>query len=153
MRDCKAGRSLQAAREYISWCLSRTARCPMIRHIDIAKSWQPGSPQPSRVNTQRQPPLRTRRPPVRGLLEERTSHDCVATYSPRARPGFPIAAPTTWDALEKTAKPDAFTLARPFGESHHGPVRPSLGISKDSAGKRVKHERERRKQWASGTQR
>ena len=38
----------------------------------------------------------------------------VATYSPRARPGFPIAAPTTWTAVENGIKPDAFTLVRPF---------------------------------------
>jgi bifunctional non-homologous end joining protein LigD len=38
----------------------------------------------------------------------------VATYSPRARPGFPIAAPTSWKALEAGIAPDAFTLAQPF---------------------------------------
>ena len=37
----------------------------------------------------------------------------VATYSPRARPGFPIAAPTTWRALEQGIRPDAYTMARP----------------------------------------
>src|SRR5215831_82332 len=36
---------------------------------------------------------------------------------PRVRPGFPIAAPTTWHALEKGIKPNAFALARPFGKS------------------------------------
>ncbi|MBV8742509.1 MAG: hypothetical protein JOZ12_12045 [Sinobacteraceae bacterium] len=39
----------------------------------------------------------------------------VAAYSPRARPGFPIAAPTTWAALESGIAPDSFTLERPFG--------------------------------------
>ncbi len=39
----------------------------------------------------------------------------VATYSPRARPGFPIAAPTTWRRLERGARPNAFTMAQPFG--------------------------------------
>ncbi len=37
----------------------------------------------------------------------------VATYSPRARPGFPIAAPTTWQALESGVRPDAYTMDRP----------------------------------------
>jgi len=38
----------------------------------------------------------------------------VAAYSPRTRPGFPIAAPTTWRALERGIRPNAFTIARPF---------------------------------------
>jgi bifunctional non-homologous end joining protein LigD len=38
----------------------------------------------------------------------------VATYSPRARSGFPIAAPTTWQALERGILPSAYTMARPF---------------------------------------
>jgi bifunctional non-homologous end joining protein LigD len=44
----------------------------------------------------------------------------VATYSPRARPGFPIAAPTTWKALELGIRPDAFTMAQPFPRSGRG---------------------------------
>jgi len=40
----------------------------------------------------------------------------VATYSPRARPGFPIAARTTWQNLERGISPNAFTMAQPFGE-------------------------------------
>jgi len=38
----------------------------------------------------------------------------VATYSPRVRAGFPIAAPTTWIALERGIRPDAYTMSRPF---------------------------------------
>jgi bifunctional non-homologous end joining protein LigD len=38
----------------------------------------------------------------------------VGTYSPRARAGFPIAAPTTWSRLKKGIRPDAFTMAEPF---------------------------------------
>jgi bifunctional non-homologous end joining protein LigD len=38
----------------------------------------------------------------------------VGAYSPRARPEFPIAAPTTWARLKKGIKPDAFTMADPF---------------------------------------
>lgn len=37
----------------------------------------------------------------------------VGTYSPRARPGFPVAAPVTWRDIERGIKPDAFTIARP----------------------------------------
>ena len=32
----------------------------------------------------------------------------IGTYSPRARPGFPIAASVTWKQLERGMKPDAF---------------------------------------------
>jgi bifunctional non-homologous end joining protein LigD len=39
----------------------------------------------------------------------------VGTYSPRARPGFPIAAPVTWRQVEGGIRPDAYTMARPFG--------------------------------------
>jgi bifunctional non-homologous end joining protein LigD len=37
----------------------------------------------------------------------------IGTYSPRARPGFPIAAPVTWGQVENGVRPDAFTMARP----------------------------------------
>ncbi len=34
----------------------------------------------------------------------------IGAYSPRARQGFPVAAPITWRDVEKGIKPDAFTL-------------------------------------------
>jgi bifunctional non-homologous end joining protein LigD len=37
----------------------------------------------------------------------------VGTYSPRARPGFPIAAPVTWKAVERGIRPDAFSIEHP----------------------------------------
>jgi bifunctional non-homologous end joining protein LigD len=37
----------------------------------------------------------------------------VGAYSPRAREGFPIAAPVTWKQVEHGIKPDAFTIYRP----------------------------------------
>jgi bifunctional non-homologous end joining protein LigD len=39
----------------------------------------------------------------------------VGTYSPRARQGFPIAAPTTWKRIEAGIQPDAYTIEHPFG--------------------------------------
>ena len=62
----------------------------------------------------------------------------VATYSPRARPSFPIAAPTTWQALENGINWDAFTVARPFGKPAPKRVRAISGRSKrtGSAGRR-----------------
>jgi bifunctional non-homologous end joining protein LigD len=38
----------------------------------------------------------------------------VGAYSPRARPGFPIAAPVTWRQVEAGIHPGAYILARPF---------------------------------------
>lgn len=37
----------------------------------------------------------------------------VAPYSPRARPGFPIAAPTTWSKVEGGILPTAFNIDQP----------------------------------------
>ncbi|MCK1680338.1 DNA ligase D [Bradyrhizobium sp. 147] len=38
----------------------------------------------------------------------------IGTYSPRAREGFPIAAPVTWKRIENGIAPDAFTIENPF---------------------------------------
>jgi len=38
----------------------------------------------------------------------------IGTYSPRARPAFPIAAPVTWREVENGIRPDAFTMRNPF---------------------------------------
>ena len=38
----------------------------------------------------------------------------AGAWSPRARPGFPIAAPVTWRQVEAGIAPDAFSLASPF---------------------------------------
>jgi bifunctional non-homologous end joining protein LigD len=38
----------------------------------------------------------------------------VGCYSPRARPGFPIAAPVSWGQVENGVGPEAYTMARPF---------------------------------------
>src|SRR4051812_37339464 len=37
----------------------------------------------------------------------------VGAYSPRARPGFPIAAPVTWKDIESGIRPDAFSMRQP----------------------------------------
>jgi len=41
----------------------------------------------------------------------------VGTYSPRARPGFPIAAPVSWRQVQAGIEPDAFTIRQPFRRS------------------------------------
>ncbi|UPJ82417.1 DNA ligase D [Bradyrhizobium sp. 183] len=38
----------------------------------------------------------------------------IGTYSPRAREGFPIAAPVTWKRIESGIAPDAFSIDSPF---------------------------------------
>ena len=50
----------------------------------------------------------------------------VATYSPRARRGFPIAAPTSWQALEQGIRPDVFTILRPWSKVSPRTARASL---------------------------
>jgi len=44
----------------------------------------------------------------------------VGTYSPRARPGFPIAAPATWRQVERGVRPDAYSMQRPFSTKQTG---------------------------------
>ena len=36
----------------------------------------------------------------------------IAAFSPRALPGFPIAAPLDWAKLQRGIAPDAFTLKK-----------------------------------------
>jgi bifunctional non-homologous end joining protein LigD len=50
----------------------------------------------------------------------------VATYSPRARRGFPIAAPISWQLLERGVRPDAFRMARPWSEELQKAPRASI---------------------------
>lgn len=37
----------------------------------------------------------------------------IGAFSPRARPGFPVAAPVTWREVEHGIRPDAFSIAHP----------------------------------------
>jgi bifunctional non-homologous end joining protein LigD len=37
----------------------------------------------------------------------------IGAYSPRARPGFPVASPVTWPDVENGLRSDAFTMAEP----------------------------------------
>ena len=44
----------------------------------------------------------------------------IGTYSPRAREGFPIAAPVTWSRIEAGIRPDVFTMKSPFRVRSNG---------------------------------
>jgi bifunctional non-homologous end joining protein LigD len=46
-----------------------------------------------------------------GNYRSRTS---IGPYSPRARPGFPIAAPVSWRRIERGVRADAFAITHPF---------------------------------------
>jgi bifunctional non-homologous end joining protein LigD len=37
----------------------------------------------------------------------------IGAFSPRARPGFPVAAPVRWEDLDAGVRPDTFTIAHP----------------------------------------
>jgi len=37
----------------------------------------------------------------------------IGAYSPRARPGFPVAAPVTWRDVERGIRSDAFSISNP----------------------------------------
>jgi bifunctional non-homologous end joining protein LigD len=37
----------------------------------------------------------------------------IGAWSPRARPGFPIARPVAWRAVERGIRADAFSMASP----------------------------------------
>jgi DNA ligase D-like protein (predicted polymerase) len=45
------------------------------------------------------------------------TRSAIAPYSPRARPGFPIAAPVTWKRIERGIRADAFAITHPFHAS------------------------------------
>jgi bifunctional non-homologous end joining protein LigD len=46
-------------------------------------------------------------------LRNGRGNTAVGAYSPRARPGFPVAAPVSWRDIERQLPPDSFTLAKP----------------------------------------
>jgi bifunctional non-homologous end joining protein LigD len=37
----------------------------------------------------------------------------IGAFSPRARPGFPVAAPVTWEDIESGLRSDAFSMQTP----------------------------------------
>lgn len=41
----------------------------------------------------------------------------IGAYSPRARPGFPVAAPVSWRRIERGVRADAFAITHPFHAS------------------------------------
>jgi bifunctional non-homologous end joining protein LigD len=48
-------------------------------------------------------------------LRNGRGNTAIGTYSPRARPGFPVAAKVTWKDIENGIPPDAFSIRRPPG--------------------------------------
>jgi bifunctional non-homologous end joining protein LigD len=47
-------------------------------------------------------------------LRNGRGNTAAGAYSPRVRPGFPIAAPVTWKQVEAGIRADAFTMKSPF---------------------------------------
>ena len=46
-------------------------------------------------------------------LRNGRGNTAIGAYSPRARPGFPVAAPVTWRDVERGIRSDAFSIANP----------------------------------------
>ena len=46
-------------------------------------------------------------------LRNGRGNTAIGAYSPRVRPGFPVAAPVTWREIEAGIAPDAFSMERP----------------------------------------
>jgi bifunctional non-homologous end joining protein LigD len=66
---------------------------------------------PARYTTSSAPAKRNKRIYIDYLRNGRGT-TAVGAYSPRAREGFPLAAPVTWAQVERGIRPDAFTIAR-----------------------------------------
>ena len=67
---------------------------------------------PARYTTSSAPAKRNKRIYIDYLRNGRGT-TAVGAYSPRAREGFPVAAPVTWAQVERGIRPDTFTIARP----------------------------------------
>jgi len=67
---------------------------------------------PARYTTSSAPAKRNKRIYIDYLRNGRGT-TAIGAYSPRAREGFPVAAPVTWAQVERGIRPDAFTIARP----------------------------------------
>jgi len=46
-------------------------------------------------------------------LRNGRGNTAIGAYSPRARPGFPVAAPVTWRDVENGIRSDAFSISNP----------------------------------------
>ena len=66
---------------------------------------------PGRYTTSSAPPKRHERIYIDYLRNGRGT-TAVGVYSPRARPGFPIAAPITWKDVEQGVRSDQFTIGK-----------------------------------------
>ncbi|MBV8911646.1 MAG: DNA ligase D, partial [Acetobacteraceae bacterium] len=67
---------------------------------------------PERYTLSADPVLRTGRIFLDYLRNGR-GNTAIGAYSPRVRPGFPVAAPVTWKDIERCVAADAFSMARP----------------------------------------
>src|SRR5438477_9346673 len=74
-------------------------------------------------------------------LRNGRGNTAIGPYSPRARPGFPVAAPVTWRDLEHGIRSDAFSMHNPPGfcaiagaanaESASAPIRVNDLLTRD----------------------
>ena len=107
------GRSSPAARACTSWSQS-SAVDHGTRHMIIAAriAERFARKDPTRYTTSAKMSDRPGKLFIDYLRNGRGT-TAIGTYSPRARAGFPIAAPVTWGDIEKGIKPDAYTIDTP----------------------------------------
>ncbi|UCI10696.1 DNA ligase D [Mesorhizobium sp. B1-1-8] len=60
-------------------------------------------------------------------LRNGRGNTAVGAFSPRARPGFPIAHPVSWTQIERGIRPDAFDIGHPFRAAPQQATRRAAG--------------------------
>jgi bifunctional non-homologous end joining protein LigD len=85
----------------------------LVRHTHDTTFYHKGPlPCPSRCISSRSRSAKGAKEP--GCLRNGRGTTAIGAYAPRARSGFPIAAPVTWKDIENGIGPDAFTIQSPF---------------------------------------
>ena len=89
----------------------RFRQLPPIRQVGLAQRLAATNPQRYVTGAS---PARRRGHIFIDYLRNGRGTTAIGTYSPRARRGFPIAAPVSWRQVEHGVQPDAYTMAHPF---------------------------------------
>ena len=109
--DSGAFRRPPAARACTSSCRSRrSSDWDAVREFSKWVAERFAASDPDRFTTNMAKRARTGRIFIDYLRNSRGA-TAIAAYSPRARPGAPVATPLSWEEVENGVKPDRFTVA------------------------------------------